>query len=177
MAKISRGIKDAVQRDLNKRKILKLTIGGDEYEVRIKYTLSPADKTEILQNMSEYVLSKTALSENLTAFTIAAYENITDIDFGETYDDKMEMLGLLASGDYLETITKAIPQKMITELTDFIQKTADLMPALIKKAEIEKASREVELNAALKASKEAYDVVHSKTEVADEPEIADKKQL
>ena len=123
---INKNIKAAVEKDLGKRKILKLNIGGEEYTVKIKCALGVNDKVEILNRMAEYTQSE-KLAHALTAFTLALYEVVTDIDFGETTEEKVELLTLLGSGDYLEKIQNAIPEKLIVDLTEHINRTADIL--------------------------------------------------
>lgn len=139
--RLDKSIKPAVDRELTKRKILKLKIGGDDYEVRIKYVLTSQDKAKILEDMSEMMLSESILQNEMAAFTIATCMNITDVDFGEDMEERLQMLGLLSDGGYLEQIFDNIPQKTLEDLMEFLKTTADILPEFVKEAQIEELKK------------------------------------
>ena len=140
--KIGLGIEQAVKQELTKRKIIKLKIGGEEYEVRLKYRLSTEEKTQMFQDLYDIMAELEEGTPELVGVTLAVLQNATDIDFPDDIEDKKKLFVLLSDAGYLQEIFTAIPDRALQDIGEFIKAATDYAPEMLKRLKIEEIATE-----------------------------------
>ena len=132
-----------IESQLTKKKVLTFNIDGEEYKVRVKCFLSGDDKGKILIDLAE-MAEETEYPE-IILFLVSLIETLTDIELGDDTETKVKILLILADADYLEAILGAIPKKVIQEVQDHLNLSAQLLPEIMKDLIMEEyRMREVE---------------------------------
>lgn len=146
MAKrINKDIKDVAFQELNKKKLVKTKIAGEEYQIRIKYKLTSQDKIDILQDMSELfsALVEEGIDETVV-LTVSTIKILTDIEFPEDAMEQISFLVLLTDLGIVELVLTETPKGVIEDLVESLQASSEIVSDLLEKEflkqdEIEKA--------------------------------------
>ena len=132
--KIGLDFEKSVERELTKRKVVKMKIGGDEYEVRIKYRMNDEDRENILSLFMEMMAAEV---EETVAISLAVLHVASDIEFPEDMEGKMKIfVGLYNAGE-LENLLNSVPQSIFTDVEYLIQGLSKNMEAIIGQKFIE----------------------------------------
>ncbi len=140
--KINLEIEKSINQELKKYKVIKLKIGQDEYEVRIKYKLTTDEKVDMMQKICDAMVEMGEDSAEMAAIALGILQTITDIEFSDDFDEKVKLFVLLSDGGYLATIFNSIPEKTMEEISDFLKTAIDLTPDMLKKMRIEQMGDE-----------------------------------
>jgi flagellin-specific chaperone FliS len=119
MAKITR---EAIQKSLEELYVV--TIEG--YEISIKKNITLATKEKMAREIIKEIETNEASQELIEIITIGTVlSNITDIEFGETLEEKINTLYWLEDKGISQRLTEYIPTKIIEDFTAYLTTVAE----------------------------------------------------
>lgn len=135
--KIGKALLPELKEKINKVEIIPVEIDGEEFEVRVNTFLSTEIRNRLMKNIQLTATEKNVdkYGGEILAF-YSIFKTITDIDFGDSLEEGIELFTGLSDLGVIALIVNTIPEKMFHDITTALEMTQQVLEEMSKMNEV-----------------------------------------
>lgn len=135
--KIGKALLPELKEKINKVEIIPVEIDGEEFEVRANTFLSTEIRDRLMKNIQLTATEKNVdkYGGEILAF-YSIFKTITDIDFGDSLEEGIELFTGLSDLGVIALIVNTIPEKMFHDITAALEMTQQVLEEMSKMNEV-----------------------------------------
>lgn len=134
MAKITKDFYKQMAERMPKFKTVEASVGEEKYFIQVKNYLSMEEKTEMITKLFDLTNHEEIKEDSAGVFLmILIYETITDIEFPEDLEGRLNQITMLTESGVMEQVKKHVRPGLVEDLLQLVNDSLESLNELADK--------------------------------------------